>query len=48
MDRNFDPNQFLKTAQDTFFKVQGAWNKQDTATLIDFAAASLCRAGKKS
>ncbi len=33
MDRSFDPNQFLKTAQDTFFKVQGAWNKQDTATL---------------
>jgi predicted lipid-binding transport protein (Tim44 family) len=33
MDRSFDPNQFLKTAQDTFFKVQGAWNKQDIATL---------------
>jgi predicted lipid-binding transport protein (Tim44 family) len=33
MDRSFDPNQFLKTAQDTFFKVQGAWNKQDTAAL---------------
>jgi predicted lipid-binding transport protein (Tim44 family) len=33
MDRSFDPNQFLKTAQDTFFKVQGAWNKQDSAAL---------------
>ncbi|HUC97829.1 MAG TPA: Tim44/TimA family putative adaptor protein [Candidatus Polarisedimenticolaceae bacterium] len=33
MDRSFDPNQFLKTAQDTFFKIQGAWNKQDTAAL---------------
>jgi predicted lipid-binding transport protein (Tim44 family) len=33
MDRSFDPSQFLKTAQDTFFKVQGAWNKQDTVTL---------------
>lgn len=33
MDRSFDPNKFLKTAQDTFFKVQGAWNKQDTAAL---------------
>jgi predicted lipid-binding transport protein (Tim44 family) len=33
MDRNFDPDRFLKTAQDIFFKVQGAWNKQDTATL---------------
>lgn len=39
MDRNFDPNQFLKTAQDMFFKIQGAWNKQDTSTL-----GSLCRA----
>jgi predicted lipid-binding transport protein (Tim44 family) len=38
MDRNFDPNQFLKTAQDLFFKVQGAWNKQDTNAL-----SSLCR-----
>jgi predicted lipid-binding transport protein (Tim44 family) len=33
MDRSFDPARFLKTAQDTFFKVQGAWNKQDTAAL---------------
>ena len=31
MDRSFDPDRFLKTAQDIFFKVQGAWNKQDTA-----------------
>jgi predicted lipid-binding transport protein (Tim44 family) len=37
MDRTFDPERFLKTAQDTFFKVQGAWNKQDTAAL-----SSLC------
>ncbi len=33
MDRSFNPDQFLKTAQDIFFKVQGAWNKQDTVTL---------------
>jgi predicted lipid-binding transport protein (Tim44 family) len=33
MDRSFDPDGFLKTAQDKFFKVQGAWNKQDTAAL---------------
>lgn len=33
MDRNFDADRFLKNAQDIFFKVQGAWNKQDTATL---------------
>ena len=39
MDRNFDPNQFLKTTQDMFFKIQGAWNKQDTGAL-----SALCRA----
>jgi predicted lipid-binding transport protein (Tim44 family) len=33
MDQSFTPEQFLKTAQDLFFKVQGAWNKQDTTTL---------------
>ena len=41
MDRSFDPNQFLKTAQDTFFKVQGAWNKQDTATLSKLCGTEL-------
>ncbi len=39
MDRNFDPSQFLKTTQDMFFKIQGAWNKQDIGAL-----SSLCRA----
>ena len=43
MDRSFDPNQFLKTAQDIFFKVQGAWNKQDTATLESLCGASLMK-----
>jgi predicted lipid-binding transport protein (Tim44 family) len=33
MDRTFDPDRFLKTAQDIFFKVQGAWNKEDTQAL---------------
>ena len=33
MDRSFEPDRFLKSAQDIFFKVQGAWNKQDTAAL---------------
>jgi predicted lipid-binding transport protein (Tim44 family) len=33
LDPSFDPDQFLKTAQDIFFKVQGAWNKQDTVGL---------------
>ena len=41
MDRSFDPNQFLKTAQDIFFKVQGAWNKQDTAALRSFCGSEL-------
>ncbi len=41
MDRSFDPNQFLKTAQDTFFKVQGAWNKQDAATLNKLCGSEL-------
>jgi predicted lipid-binding transport protein (Tim44 family) len=41
MDRSFDPNQFLKTAQDVFFKVQGAWNKQDTAALRSLCGAEL-------
>ena len=41
MDRSFDPNQFLKTAQDTFFKVQGAWNKQDTAALNRLCGSEL-------
>jgi predicted lipid-binding transport protein (Tim44 family) len=41
MDRSFDPNQFLKTAQDIFFKVQGAWNKQDTTTLRSLCGTEL-------
>jgi predicted lipid-binding transport protein (Tim44 family) len=41
MDRNFDPNRFLKTAQDLFFKVQGAWNKQDTTTLRSLCGSEL-------
>ena len=41
MDRSFDPNQFLKTAQDIFFKVQGVWNKQDTAVLRSLCGSEL-------
>jgi predicted lipid-binding transport protein (Tim44 family) len=41
MDRSFDPNQFLKTAQDIFFRVQGAWNKQDTTTLRSLCGSEL-------
>ena len=41
MDRTFDPDRFLKTAQDLFFKVQGAWNKQDTATLSSMCGSEL-------
>ncbi len=41
MDRSFDPDQFLKTGQDVFFKVQGAWNKQDTAALRSLCGSEL-------
>jgi predicted lipid-binding transport protein (Tim44 family) len=41
MDRTFAPDRFLKTAQDLFFKVQGAWNKQDTAMLSSLCGAEL-------
>ncbi len=41
MDRTFDPDRFLKTAQDLFFKVQGAWNKQDTTTLSSLCGSEL-------
>ena len=41
MDRSFDPDRFLKTAQDIFFKVQGAWNKQDTAMLSTLCGREL-------
>jgi predicted lipid-binding transport protein (Tim44 family) len=41
MDRSFDPNRFLKTAQDIFFKVQGAWNKQDTVALRSLCGSEL-------
>jgi len=43
MDRSFDPNQFLKTAQDIFFKVQGAWNKQDSAALSSLCGSELMK-----
>jgi predicted lipid-binding transport protein (Tim44 family) len=41
MDRSFDSNQFLKTAQDIFFKVQGAWNKQDMPALRSLCGSEL-------
>jgi predicted lipid-binding transport protein (Tim44 family) len=43
MDRSFNPDQFLKTAQDIFFKVQGAWNKQDTNTLGALCGSELMK-----
>jgi len=43
MDRGFNPDQFLKSAQDTFFKVQGAWNKQDTAALGALCGSELMK-----
>jgi len=41
MDRSFDPSRFLKTGQELFFKVQGAWNRQDTAALGSLCGAEL-------
>jgi predicted lipid-binding transport protein (Tim44 family) len=43
MDRSFSPDQFLKTAQDIFFKVQGAWNKQDTPALRALCGSELMK-----
>jgi predicted lipid-binding transport protein (Tim44 family) len=43
MDSGFAPDQFLRTAQDIFFKVQGAWNKQDIAALKALCGAELMR-----
>ena len=43
MDRSFNPDQFLKTAQDSFFKVQGAWNKQDTNALNALCGSQLMK-----
>ena len=43
MDRSFTPEQFLKTAQDSFFKIQGAWNKQDLPALRGLCGAQLMK-----
>jgi predicted lipid-binding transport protein (Tim44 family) len=43
MDRSFNPDQFLKTAQDSFFKIQGAWNKQDTKALSALCGTELMK-----
>jgi predicted lipid-binding transport protein (Tim44 family) len=43
MDRTFIPDQFLKNAQDIFFKVQGAWNKQDTNALGTLCGSELMK-----
>jgi len=44
MDRSFDSGRFLKSAQDLFFKVQGAWNRQDAAALGSLCGPELMRA----
>jgi predicted lipid-binding transport protein (Tim44 family) len=43
MDRGFDPEQFLKAAQSIFFKVQGAWNKEDAAALRALCGTELMK-----
>jgi len=44
MDRSFAPEQFLKTAQDLFFKIQGAWNREDRSTLQSLCGSELMQA----
>lgn len=43
MDPSFDANKFLKTAQDSFFKIQGAWNKQDVTALRALCGGELLK-----
>ncbi|MBI3000959.1 MAG: Tim44 domain-containing protein [Deltaproteobacteria bacterium] len=43
MDPRFDPAGFPKSAQDTFFKIQAAWSRQDGATLTSLCAPELAR-----
>ena len=43
MDPGFDANKFLKTAQDNFFKIQGAWNKQDITLLRTMCGGELIK-----
>jgi predicted lipid-binding transport protein (Tim44 family) len=43
MDPGFDSDKFLKSAQDSFFKIQGAWNKQDVNTLRALCGAELMK-----
>ena len=43
MDRSFTAEQFLKSAQDIFFKAQGAWNKQDTSALRTLCGSELMK-----
>ena len=41
MDHSFQPDQFLKSAQALFFKIQGAWNKQDATALRSLCGSEL-------
>src|SRR5262245_39441539 len=43
MDRSFTPERFLKSAQDSFFKIQGAWNKQDLPALSALCGGELMK-----
>lgn len=43
MDPRFEPTGFVKSAQDTFFKVQAAWSRQDKTTLTFLCAPELAR-----
>ena len=41
MDGSFDPDRFVKTAQDLFFKIQSGWNREDTTTLRSLCGSEL-------
>ncbi len=44
LDPGFKPEQFIRSAQDIFFKAQAAWSRQETATLASLCGPVLARA----
>lgn len=44
LDPGFNPAQFLKSAQDIFFKAQAAWSRRDGSTLASLCGTELTRA----
>ena len=44
LDPGFKPDQFVKSAQDIFFKAQAAWSRLDAATLTSLCKPEIARA----